>query len=298
MTRGTRLAFRPASGGGATKNLSSAAVSGRGRARADADPARALLEVRGVTIQYKTRNHLITATYRVGFNVLQGDRFVMLGPSGCGKSTVLKAVGGYLAPTEGEIRLKGELITKPGPDRIMVFQEFDQLLPWKTVLENVAFPLKATGTLRGKAADERAMHYIEKVKLANFAHSYPHMLSGGMKQRVAIARGMAMEPDILLMDEPFAALDALTRTRMQDELLALWDETRFTVLFVTHSIPEAIKIGSRILLLSPHPGQVKAEINSVPRGQENSDEAAALAREIHQMLFADQIEEAPNVSNG
>ena len=298
MTRGTRLAFRPASGGGATKNLSSAAVSGRGRARADADPARALLEVRGVTIQYKTRNHLITATYRVGFNVLQGDRFVMLGPSGCGKSTVLKAVGGYLAPTEGEIRLKGELITKPGPDRIMVFQEFDQLLPWKTVLENVAFPLKATRTLRGKAADERAMHYIEKVKLANFAHSYPHMLSGGMKQRVAIARGMAMEPDILLMDEPFAALDALTRTRMQDELLALWDETRFTVLFVTHSIPEAIKIGSRILLLSPHPGQVKAEINSVPRGQENSDEAAALAREIHQMLFADQIEEAPNVSNG
>ena len=298
MTRGTRLAFRPASGGGATKNLSSAAVSGRGRARADADPARALLEVRGVTIQYKTRNHLITATYRVGFNVLQGDRFVMLGPSGCGKSTVLKAVGGYLAPTEGEIRLKGELITKPGPDRIMVFQEFDQLLPWKTVLENVAFPLKSTGTLRGKAADERAMHYIEKVKLANFAHSYPHMLSGGMKQRVAIARGMAMEPDILLMDEPFAALDALTRTRMQDELLALWDETRFTVLFVTHSIPEAIKIGSRILLLSPHPGQVKAEINSVPRGQENSDEAAALAREIHQMLFADQIEEAPNVSNG
>ena len=298
MTRGTRLAFRPASGGAATKNLSSAAVSGRGRARADADPARALLEVRGVTIQYKTRNHLITATYRVGFNVLQGDRFVMLGPSGCGKSTVLKAVGGYLAPTEGEIRLKGELITKPGPDRIMVFQEFDQLLPWKTVLENVAFPLKSTGTLRGKAADERAMHYIEKVKLANFAHSYPHMLSGGMKQRVAIARGMAMEPDILLMDEPFAALDALTRTRMQDELLALWDETRFTVLFVTHSIPEAIKIGSRILLLSPHPGQVKAEINSVPRGQENSDEAAALAREIHQMLFADQIEEAPNVSNG
>ena len=136
------------------------------------------------------------------------------------------------------------------------------------------------------------MHYIEKVNLTKFADSYPHTLSGGMKQRVAIARGMAMEPDILLMDEPFAALDALTRTRMQDELLALWDETRFTVLFVTHSIPEAIKLGSRILLLSPHPGQVKAEINSVPRGQESSNEAAALGREIHDMLFADQIEEA------
>ena len=266
-------------------------VAMRGRAVTDTDPGKPLLDVRGVTIQYKTQHHLVTATYRVSFNVLQGDRFVVVGPSGCGKSTLLKAVGGYLAPTEGEIKLKGELVTKPGPDRIMVFQEFDQLLPWKTVFENVAFPLKTTGTLQGKAAEERAMHYIEKVNLTAFAHSYPHTLSGGMKQRVAIARGMAMEPDILLMDEPFAALDALTRTRMQDELLSLWDEIRFTVLFVTHSIPEAIKLGSRILLLSPHPGQVKAEINSVPRGQENSDEAAALGREIHDMLFADQIEE-------
>jgi len=253
-----------------------------------------LVEVRGVTLQYKTREHLVTATYRVDFAVRKSDRFVLLGPSGCGKSTLLKAVGGYLQPTEGDIRLKGELITKPGPDRIMVFQEFDQLLPWKTVLENVIFPLKTTRTLNAKAAEELAMHYIKKVNLTKFAHSYPHTLSGGMKQRVAIARGMAMEPDILLMDEPFAALDALTRTRMQDELLALWDETQFTVLFVTHSIPEAIKIGSRILLLSPHPGQVKAEINSVPRGQESSNEAAALGREIHDMLFADQIEEAPN----
>jgi NitT/TauT family transport system ATP-binding protein len=270
----------------------------RGRAVSDANAGQLLLDVRGVTIQYKTQHHLVTATYRVSFNVLQGDRFVVVGPSGCGKSTLLKAVGGYLQPTEGEIRLKGELVTRPGPDRIMVFQEFDQLLPWKTVFENVAFPLKTTGTLQGKAADERAMHYIEKVNLTDFAHSYPHTLSGGMKQRVAIARGMAMEPDILLMDEPFAALDALTRTRMQDELLSLWDEIRFTVLFVTHSIPEAIKLGSRILLLSPHPGQVKAEINSVPCGQENSDEAAALGREIHEMLFADQIEEAPHASNG
>src|ERR1700761_2415 len=231
------------------------------RSRNEPETGRPLLDVRGVTMQYKTQAHLVTATYRVSFSVLQGDRFVVVGPSGCGKSTLLKAVGGYLTPTEGEISLKGERITKPGPDRIMVFQEFDQLLPWKTVLENVTFPLKTTGALSGKAATDRAMQYLEKVKLADFASSYPHMLSGGMKQRVAIARGMAMEPDILLMDEPFAALDALTRSRMQDELLSLWDEIRFTVLFVTHSIPEAIKLGSRILLLSPHPGEVKAELN-------------------------------------
>src|SRR5450631_2402396 len=298
MASGATLASKSTLPGMGGAKAASPEAAIRGRAVTDTDPGRSLLDVRGVTIQYKTQHHLITATYRVSFNVLQGDRFVVVGPSGCGKSTLLKAVGGYLAPTEGEMRLKNELITKPGPDRIMVFQEFDQLLPWKTVFENVAFPLKVTGTLQGKAAEERAMHYIEKVNLTAFAHSYPHTLSGGMKQRVAIARGMAMEPDILLMDEPFAALDALTRTRMQDELLSLWDETRFTVLFVTHSIPEAIKLGSRILLLSPHAGQVKAEINSVPRGQENSNEATALGREIHDMLFADQIEEVRNASGG
>jgi NitT/TauT family transport system ATP-binding protein len=297
MARGATLAAKTAPDTAAIRSATPA-LPLRGRALTDAEAGRPLLDVRGVTMQYKTQAHLVTATYRVSFNVLQGDRFVVVGPSGCGKSTLLKAVGGYLTPTEGEIRLKGERIVRPGPDRIMVFQEFDQLLPWMTVFENVTFPLKTTGTLRGKAADARAMHYLDKVKLTDFAHSYPHTLSGGMKQRVAIARGMAMEPDILLMDEPFAALDALTRTRMQDELLSLWDETRFTVLFVTHSIPEAIKLGSRILLLSPHPGQVKAEINSVPRGQENSNEAAALGREIHDMLFADQIEEVRNASGG
>jgi len=255
---------------------------------------RPLLQVRGVTLQYKTRDHLVTATYRVDFEVFRSDRFVMLGPSGCGKSTLLKSVGGYMAPTEGEIRLNDHVIRRPGADRMMVFQEFDQLLPWKTVKQNVMFALTASGKLKGKAAEEKAMQYIEKVKLAGFADSFPHTLSGGMKQRVAIARGMAMEPEILLMDEPFAALDALTRRKMQEELLQLWDDTHFTVLFVTHSIPEAVLLGNRILLLSPHPGQVKAELNSDGSDPVGAD-GKTLSQRIQDMLFADEIEEATHV---
>ncbi len=250
-----------------------------------------VLQVQGVTLQYKTEKHLVTATYRVSFDVFGGDRFVLLGPSGCGKSTLLKAIGGYMAATEGAIALNGQPIRGPGPDRIFVFQEFDQLLPWKTVKQNVVFALEASGRMRGEAADAQAMRYIDKVNLAKFANSYPHTLSGGMKQRVAIARAMAMEPAVLLMDEPFAALDALTRRKMQDELLALWADTRFTVLFVTHSIPEAVLIGNRILLMSPHPGQVKGELNS--DGSDPVDRASGqkLSDRIHDLLFADRIEE-------
>jgi sulfonate transport system ATP-binding protein len=246
-----------------------------------------LLSVKGVTLQYGLEQKLLTATYRVSFDVHKGDRFVVLGPSGCGKSTVLKAIGGFLKPVEGQIQLNGAPVKAPGPDRAFVFQEFDQLLPWKTVRENIGFALTASGKLDRNAARERADDYIAKVRLEGFADAYPHTLSGGMKQRVAIARAMAMEPEILLMDEPFAALDALTRGRMQDELLQLWDDTRFTVVFVTHSIPEAIRIGSRILLLSAHPGQVRAEINSDP----GSDGGKALAAKIHSMLFAEAVNE-------
>jgi NitT/TauT family transport system ATP-binding protein len=130
-----------------------------------------LLEVKGVTLQYKTPDHLVTATYRIDFEVFEGERFILLGPSGCGKSTLLKAVGGYMMPTEGEIRLKGNLIRHPGPDRMMVFQEFDQLLPWKTVKQNVMFPLESASRLSSREAQDRAMHYIDKVNLANFCDS-------------------------------------------------------------------------------------------------------------------------------
>ncbi len=221
-----------------------------------------VLQVDGATLQYRTKENLVTAAYRVSFSVLKSDRFVILGPSGCGKSTLLKAVGGYVHPVEGTIKFNGTAISGPGPDRIFVFQEFDQLLPWKTVRQNIVFALTASGKVARKDADDRAMHFIGKVRLTQFAGNYPHTLSGGMKQRVAIARAMAMEPEILLMDEPFAALDAMTRANMQEELLQLWEDAKFSLLFVTHSIPEALRIGSRILLLSAHPGQVKAEINT------------------------------------
>ena len=252
--------------------------------------APSLLDVNGVTLQYKTPRHLVTATYRVDFSVHQGDRYVILGPSGCGKSTLLKSVGGFMPPVEGSIRIRGREIATPGPDRMMVFQEFEQLMPWKTVYQNVLFPMKATHKFSRTEAAERANAAIDKVKLSKFRDIYPHMLSGGMKMRVASARAMALEPDILLMDEPFAALDALTRRSMQQELLSLWDQLHFTVLFVTHSIEEAIIVGSRILVLSPHPGRVRAELNCDGLDFSNIDspEFGILAKRIHNLLFGDE----------
>ena len=248
-----------------------------------------LLGVRGVTLQYKTKESLVTATFRVSFDVFRSDRYVVLGPSGCGKSTLLKAVGGYLTPTEGEMRLKGQAHheTRIGShDGVPGVRSTPAVEDGK---QNVTFALTSSGRMHGKEAEDRALRYLDKVNLTKFIDKYPHTLSGGMKQRVAIARGMAMEPDILLMDEPFAALDALTRRKMQDELLQLWADTQFTVMFVTHSIPEAVKIGSRILLLSPHPGQVKAEVNSV--APDDAAGARALERRIHNALFSDEVEE-------
>ncbi|QXI28701.1 ABC transporter ATP-binding protein [Pseudomonas vanderleydeniana] len=247
----------------------------------------ALLAVDRVSLEYRTPERVVRATHRVSFEVDQQDRFVLLGPSGCGKSTLLKAAAGFIRPCEGEIRLQGQVVTEPGPDRIVVFQEFDQLPPWKTVKQNVMFPLLASGTLKRREAEERALHYLEKVGLAAFADAYPHTLSGGMKARVSIARALAMQPKILLMDEPFAALDALTRRKMQEELLQLWEEVRFTLLFVTHSIEEALVVGNRILLLSPHPGRVRAEIHSHQYDLHSLGGTAfqASARRIHRLLF-------------
>ncbi|WP_284337459.1 ABC transporter ATP-binding protein [Comamonas sp. NoAH] len=253
-----------------------------------------LLQIQDVSLIYATAKQQVRATHRVSLDVHEGDRFVLLGASGCGKSSLLKALGGFIDPAEGQILLDGKAVYGPGPDRVVVFQEFDQLPPWKTVRENVMFPLLASGQLGREAARSRADAVIEKVGLAQFADAHPHQLSGGMKQRVAIARALAMQPRVLLMDEPFAALDALTRRRMQEELLALWEEFRFTLVFVTHSIEEALVVGNRIAILSPHPGRVRAEINSHQFDLSSQGSAAfqATAQRIHRLLF----EPAPGVT--
>ena len=251
----------------------------------------ALLEVDRVSIDYATRERVVRATHQVSLSVHGADRFVLLGASGCGKSTLLKAMAGFVPVTEGQIRLNGAQVRAPGPDRVMVFQEFDQLPPWKTVRDNVMFPLLASRRAGKLEARERADWYLEKVGLTPFADVHPHQLSGGMKQRVAIARALAMHPQVLLMDVPFAALDALTRRRRREELLALWDELRFTLVFVTHSIEEALVVGNRIAILSPHPGRVRAEINAhqFDLAASGSAEFQAAHQRIHRLLFDEEL---------
>jgi NitT/TauT family transport system ATP-binding protein len=245
-----------------------------------------LLVLDDVSIGYRTRDGTLTAVDRVSFMISAGERVVLLGPSGCGKSTLLRAVGGFLKPSAGQIRLNGKVIAKPGPDRMTVFQEFDQLLPWRTVLGNVRFALERGNGLSRRDADEVARDWLGRVGLAKFIDAYPHTLSGGMKQRVAIARAFALQPALLLMDEPFAALDALTRRHMQDELLELCEETGATTLFVTHGIDEAIRVGTRILALTPHPGRLAASFE-VPADTRERGTArfAALEHHIQQSVF-------------
>ncbi|VWC74111.1 ABC transporter [Burkholderia lata] len=283
--------------GGASPVAPDTRAAGRSAATAAQAGAHSerLLAIDHVSLEYRSGARIVRATHQVSFDVYGSDRFVLLGPSGCGKSTLLKAIAGFIEPVSGSIALDGQPVRGPGPDRVVVFQEFDQLPPWKTVVENVAFPLRAAAKLSRAEARERALHYLDKVGLDSFADAYPHTLSGGMKQRVAIARALAMQPRVLLMDEPFAALDALTRRKMQEELLRLWDEFRFTLLFVTHSIEEALVVGNRILLLSPHPGRVRAELNSHEHSLDNVDTGDFrdnVAR-IHRLLFDIDMTSAP-----
>lgn len=252
-----------------------------------------LLRVDHVTIAYPTEDGTFTAVQDVSFSVAPGEKFILLGPSGCGKSTLLKAVAGFLRPTSGSIDLEGQPIVRPGPDRVVIFQEFDQLLPWKTVLRNVMYPLRVARRMGEAEAREEARRFVKMVGLERFADTYPHQLSGGMKQRVAIARSLALNPRMLLMDEPFASLDAMTRRKMQQEVLAIWEATRKTILFVTHSIQEAVLLGDRILVLSPGPGRVKHIVENPAAGRRDGELTLKVQQEIQSFLeFPEPMERA------
>jgi len=240
--------------------------------------ATAKLEARHVRKEFGTGEDRVLAIEDIDFVVQENEFCVIVGPSGCGKSTFLYLVAGFEKPTAGEILLSGRQIEGPGPDRGFVFQEF-ALYPWKTVLGNVSFGLEIQG-MDKKEARRRAEEYVKIIGLSGFENAYPHTLSGGMKQRVGIARALAYDPDILLMDEPFGSLDAQTKKLMQTELLRVWAKTRKTVLYVTHSVVEATYLADRVVVLTARPSRVKGIVEvDLPRPRSYTDDEYLGARE-------------------
>lgn len=205
------------------------------------------------------------ALAKVSLEVYEGEFVCLLGPSGCGKTTLLSMIAGFNEPTAGEVLIDGEKVVKPDPGHITIFQEYG-LFPWRTVLDNVAFGLESQGVPRAER-EKTAMEYIKLVGLEEFSRNHPGELSGGMKQRVALARALAVEPDIIFMDEPFGALDAMTRFKMQEEIVRIWQETNKTIIFVTHDIDEAVYLADRVVVMTPLPGKVKSVI-PVPIGRQ------------------------------
>ena len=213
-----------------------------------------LVEVDGVGKTYPGGTEALRAA---SLTVRQGEFVCLIGASGCGKSTLLRLMAGFEIPTAGQVRMHGDRVTGPGPERGMVFQDFG-LFPWLSVLGNVGFGPRSRG-LPAAEVSERSARFVRMVGLERFAEAYPHQLSGGMKQRVAIARVLANDAALVLMDEPFGALDAMSRERLQDELLTLWQSTGMTIVFVTHSIEEALVLADRVILMSPGPGRIVGE---------------------------------------
>ena len=230
----------------------------------------AKLSLRSVSKNFHTKTGKFNAVEDINLEVRPGEFICIVGPSGCGKSTVLNIIAGFERPDGGEALVDGVPIHGPGTDRLVIFQEL-ALFPWLSVLKNVEFGLRMAN-VRKKAREEKAMHFLKMVHLSRFRNSYIHELSGGMKQRVALARALAMDPDILLMDEPFAALDAQTRDILHEELQEIWATTKKTIIFVTHNVREAACLGDRVLVFGTHPGRIKREFQiecARPRHLEN-----------------------------
>ena len=218
----------------------------------------AFVEFVAVSVDYPTKDGQVRALAGIDLAFAEGDFVCIVGPSGCGKTTLLQTLAGFIQPTTGSVRLNGTAITGPGPDRGVVFQQ-PALFPWMTVLENAEFGPMVRGIAR---TDRRATveHYLKLVSLWDFRDRYPYQLSGGMQQRLAIVRALVNDPKVLLMDEPFGALDALTREKMQEELHAVWRRTNMTVVFITHSVEEAVYLGTEVVVISPRPGRILERI--------------------------------------
>ncbi|HQS08583.1 MAG: hypothetical protein B7Y12_08275 [Rhizobiales bacterium 24-66-13] len=249
------------------------------QARALPAAAEPMLSVQGLHLGYRTGAVTVTAVKDVDFTVGRGETAILLGPSGCGKSTILKAVAGFLKPLQGTFTVADRSVSKPGPDRAVVFQEFDQLFPWRTVLDNIAYPQRRIGRSRA-AADARARDLLKLMKLEHAADRFPHQLSGGMKQRVAIARALALDPAMLLMDEPFGALDPQTRLRLQLELMEIVQRSKATVLFVTHSIAEAVLLGDDIIILEGQPSGIREIVDARAAREPSSPLALEIGRHV------------------
>lgn len=239
------------------------------------------LWLRELSLHYKTTNgDRLVALDRVELKVQPGEFLCVVGPSGCGKSTLLHLIAGLQSPTSGSVRMDDKPVDGPATDRILIFQDLG-LFPWLNVGENVEFGMKMKGLSKAERA-ERTEHYLRLVHLAQFQDSYIHQLSGGMRQRVALARALASEPDVLLMDEPFGALDAQTRDLLHDELERIWAETGRTIVFVTHNVREAVRLGDRVVVLTFRPGRIKSEfVIDLPRPRHIEDVVVAqTSREI------------------
>jgi NitT/TauT family transport system ATP-binding protein len=246
------------------------------------------IQIGKVSKVFSSEGRDVVALEDINLDVMQGEFICLLGPSGCGKSTLLNAVAGFSLPTAGNILVDGKSVRAPGPDRGMVFQEY-ALFPWMTVADNVAFGLEIKKLPKAQIS-EKVGALLEMLNLQDFRDRYPKDLSGGMRQRVAIARVLALDSPILLMDEPFGALDSLTRRNLQDELLRIWTEFKKTIIFVTHSIEESIYLADRIVVMTYRPGKIKRVVNvAMPRQRDPSSvEFNNLKKELSQLVMEEQ----------
>jgi NitT/TauT family transport system ATP-binding protein len=245
----------------------------------------AKLSITEVSKSYHTSRGPVQALDRVSLQVAEGEFICLLGPSGCGKSTLLNLVAGLERPDQGSVAAEGREIEEPGRERMVMFQE-SALFPWLDVIGNVMFALRLKPGLTEAERKELAVHYLRMVGLERFMRANTHELSGGMKQRVALARALAPNPRVLLMDEPFAALDAMTREQLYGDLQHIWEQRHVTILFVTHNVREAVCLGDRVVLFSPHPGRIREEFRiNLPRPRDiNSVEVAGYATRITRAL--------------